>query len=199
MANNGRASIVQSIQEIGSIVGARIQQKAAQSPLVTSLAQGAAARVRAVTQRPVAPAEVVSVTDRGPEVAAAPAEPSDGVVSDGFKAFASNIPRFGRLLWKLAGDPRVPTRHKIVLGAAAAYLVSPYDILPDHIPGIGQLDDFAVVVSALDVVLNRTPSDVVHSHWTGDPKTLDSIRRAVGLASQLRAGNLRRWLLRNGA
>jgi uncharacterized membrane protein YkvA (DUF1232 family) len=201
MATNGRnGSIVRSIQELGSFFGARIQQKVAASPLASSIAQEAAARVRAgIGRRPAAPAEVVAVSDRKPdETEEAPGEPRDPLFSYGLRSVAQYIPQIARLLWKLATDPRVAVRHKVVLGGAAAYLLAPFDIIPDRVPGLGQLDDFAVVVSALDIVLNRTPSEIVHEHWNGDPRVLENIRRAVGLASQLRGGNVRRWLLKNG-
>lgn len=202
MANNARAgTIFQSIQEIGSIVGARIKKKAAESPLVASIAQGAAARVRAaVRPRPPTPAEVVAVADREPDATGeAEAEARESLLGQGFKAFAAGIPQLARLLWKLTTDPRVPVKHKAILGGAAAYLLSPFDIIPDRLPGVGKLDDFAVVVAALDIVLNQTEDDIVHSHWTGDPKTLDNIRRVVGFASQLRGGKVRRWMMREKA
>jgi uncharacterized membrane protein YkvA (DUF1232 family) len=211
MANNGRArTILQSMQEIGAIVGGRIREKAAESPFVTSIAQGAAARVRAVVPpRPATPADVVAVADRNPATAggaqagdaqaAEEEEPRETLLGQGFKAFASSIPQLARLLWKLTTDPRVPVKHKAILGGAAAYLLSPFDIIPDRLPGVGQLDDFAVVVAALDIVLNQTDDAIVHSHWTGDPRTLDNIRRVVGIASQIRGGKVRRWMMREKA
>jgi uncharacterized membrane protein YkvA (DUF1232 family) len=202
MANNGRArTILQSMQEIGVIVGGRIREKAAESPFVTSIAQGAAARVRAaVPPRPAAPADVVAVADRDPDAAADAGEESrEGLLGQGFRALASSIPQLARLLWKLTTDPRVPVRHKAILGGAAAYLLSPFDIIPDRLPGVGQLDDFAVVVAALDIVLNQTDDAIIRSHWTGDPRTLDNIRRVVGIASQIRGGKVRRWMMREDA
>jgi uncharacterized membrane protein YkvA (DUF1232 family) len=206
MANNGRArTILQSMQEIGAIVGGRIREKAAESPLVASIAQGATARVRAVVPpRPATPADVVAVADRNPVTAGEaqagePQEPRETLLGQGFKAFASSIPQLARLLWKLTTDPRVPVKHKAILGGAAAYLLSPFDIIPDRLPGVGQLDDFAVVVAALDIVLNQTDDAIVHSHWTGEPRTLDNIRRVVGIASQIRGGKVRRWIMRENA
>jgi uncharacterized membrane protein YkvA (DUF1232 family) len=216
MGNNGRAgAILQSLHEIRTFVGARIQQKAAGSPLVATLAQKAAesplaaalsggpTRAHPDDARRATPAEVVAVNDRdpsaGPAADEARARTAETMLGGGLKTFAAIIPQVARLLWKLTTDPRVPLKHKIVLGGAAAYLISPWDIIPDRIAGAGQLDDLAVVLSALDIVLNHTPDDVVRSHWNGDPRTLDNIRRVVGMASQLRGGGkVRRWLLREG-
>lgn len=198
MSGNGRTGeILQSITEISTLVGERFKQKVAESPLAASIAQGAAARLRSATApKDATPAEIVSVTDREPE---ADTDEHSHDLSDehGLKGFVSSIPAVGLLLWKLVTDPRVPVKHKVILGGAAAYLISPFDLIPDSIPGVGELDDFAVVVAALDIVLNKTDSEIVHGHWTGNPHTLDNIRRAVGFASTLRAGKVRRWMLRD--
>ena len=201
MANNGRTGeILQSIAEIGAIVGGRLKQKVAGSPLAASIAQGATARARSVVPpREAAPAQVVSVTDREPAAGDSGEQQRDSFVEHGLKTVVASIPAIGRLLWKLTTDSRVPIKHKIILGGAAAYLLSPFDVIPDRIPGVGQLDDFAVVVAALDIVLNQTDADIVHSHWTGDPHTLDNIQRMVGIASRLRGSKVRQWMLREKA
>jgi uncharacterized membrane protein YkvA (DUF1232 family) len=203
MSTNGRrGEILQSITEIGALVSERFKQKVTESPLAASIAQGAAARLRSAiapaAPEDATPAEVVSVADREPDQDAGQRshEPHEEADEHGLKGILSNIPAIGILLWKLVTDPRVPTKNKVILGGAAAYVISPFDFVPDTIPGVGELDDFAVVVAALDIVLNRTDSQIVHEHWTGNPHTLDSIRRAVGFASTLRAGKVRRWMLR---
>jgi uncharacterized membrane protein YkvA (DUF1232 family) len=57
------------------------------------------------------------------------------------------------LVTRLLGDPRVPRRHKLLLGAVVAYLALPFDLVPDFIPIAGQLDDALVVALALRAVL----------------------------------------------
>lgn len=45
------------------------------------------------------------------------------------------------------GEPRLFTKRKLVLLLlAGAYTLSPLDIVPDFIPGIGQLDDLSVII-----------------------------------------------------
>jgi uncharacterized membrane protein YkvA (DUF1232 family) len=46
-------------------------------------------------------------------------------------------------------DPRVPRRHKLLFWLALAYLAMPFDVIPDFIPGLGQLDDALVLALAL--------------------------------------------------
>ncbi len=38
-----------------------------------------------------------------------------------------------------------PWKAKLILAAALVYLVSPYDLVPDWLLGLGIIDDFAVV------------------------------------------------------
>ena len=44
------------------------------------------------------------------------------------------------------GEPRLFTRRKLVLLALTAlYAFSPIDLIPDFIPGVGQIDDLTVI------------------------------------------------------
>jgi len=69
---------------------------------------------------------------------------------------------YARLLWALATDPRVPTARKAMLGLAGAYIVSPFDIVPERIPLVGAIDDVAVMVLAIDVFLDGLPETLVN-------------------------------------
>lgn len=73
----------------------------------------------------------------------------------------------GRLLWRLQRDPRVPWSAKIVAGGALAYVVSPINVIPDHIPGIGRMDDLFVVARAMRHLLAAAGYDVIHELWPG--------------------------------
>jgi uncharacterized membrane protein YkvA (DUF1232 family) len=74
---------------------------------------------------------------------------------------ASRAPAYGRLLWALVSDPRVPMARKALLGLAGAYVVSPFDLVPDRIPFVGMLDDAAVMVLAIDAFLEGLPTELV--------------------------------------
>lgn len=45
-------------------------------------------------------------------------------------------------------DPNVPLSPKATIAGALAYMISPIDIIPDYIPGLGQLDDLGVLLTA---------------------------------------------------
>src|SRR5829696_3114349 len=69
------------------------------------------------------------------------------------QALARLVPDMVGLLRRLLADPRVSTAHKLLLGAAVAYLALPFDLVPDFVPVIGALDDAIVVGLVLRLVL----------------------------------------------
>lgn len=100
------------------------------------------------------------------------------------------LPRFVVLLKRLIGDSRVPRRNKWIAGAVILYLVSPIDVIPDFIPGLGQLDDVVVVLLALHGLLNRVDEAVIVEHWGGDADVIRMVRAGVSAAARLVPG---RW------
>lgn len=78
-----------------------------------------------------------------------------------FLPFAGRAPLYARLLWALASDPRVPASRKALLGLAGAYIVSPFDLVPDWVPLLGAVDDVAVMMLAVDVFLEGLPEGLV--------------------------------------
>lgn len=76
------------------------------------------------------------------------------------------------LSWRLFRDPRVAPRLKLVAPViAAVYLVSPIDLIPDLLLGLGQVDDLGVValmLLAFTRLLPRlAPDDVLREHMAG--------------------------------
>lgn len=61
---------------------------------------------------------------------------------------------FGRAL---LNDPDVPITAKIALVALVGYLAMPFDLIPDFIPVIGQLDDALVVFVAMGLLIVAVP------------------------------------------
>jgi uncharacterized membrane protein YkvA (DUF1232 family) len=95
------------------------------------------------------------------------------------------------LLYRLARDPRVPARSKATLFILGGYLASPIDLIPDFIPGIGQLDDIAIVAFVLDQMLNRIPEDIVREHWEGDEDILQVVKEILDISTAFVPGWLR--------
>ena len=57
--------------------------------------------------------------------------------------------------------PQTPWVAKLFLGMAVGYLVLPFDLIPDFIPVIGQLDDVVIIPVLLYLALLLIPRDVV--------------------------------------
>jgi len=98
------------------------------------------------------------------------------------------LPSYGRLVWSLARDERVPLRQKLLLGGIAAYLASPIDLIPDFIPVIGQMDDLAVLILGLDWFIRNAPPDVVAEHMARITKHDDTLARDLGSVGGLLQG-----------
>ena len=74
------------------------------------------------------------------------------------------LPMYARVIWGLVRDPRTPLPLKALLGAALAYLVMPFDLIPDAIPILGQADDLTVLLLVLDLFIANAPADVRREH-----------------------------------
>jgi len=89
------------------------------------------------------------------------------------------LPDVAMLFKDVLRDPRVPRSAKIKVGAALAYLVSPLDLLADVIPGVGMLDDVAIVAFAARELLDGAGAEIVREHWRGSDHGLDVVLRLV--------------------
>ncbi len=79
--------------------------------------------------------------------------------------FLIHLPNFVKLYWRLFNDPRVSWFAKAFPIAALVYVVVPFDLLGDlTIPGVGVLDDIAVVWFALKAFIHLCPQPVVAEH-----------------------------------
>jgi uncharacterized membrane protein YkvA (DUF1232 family) len=69
-----------------------------------------------------------------------------------------------RLVWRLLTDRDVPIWVKVIPPLALLYLISPIDLLPDPVLGLGQLDDLAVILLGLKLFVEMCPKGVVQRH-----------------------------------
>ena len=78
-----------------------------------------------------------------------------------FLPIASRAPIYTRLIVELVLDRRVPWARKAILGFAAAYIVSPIDLVPDFVPFVSRVDDVMVTIIALDLFLEGVPRELM--------------------------------------
>jgi uncharacterized membrane protein YkvA (DUF1232 family) len=102
------------------------------------------------------------------------------------------------LLRRLICDPRVARRHKLALAGAVAYLVLPFEVLPDFIPVVGYLDDVLVVGLAVRLVLHSAGPAVVTELWTGSERALRALLR-ISTVSLWPRINVLAWIVAAGA
>jgi uncharacterized membrane protein YkvA (DUF1232 family) len=70
-----------------------------------------------------------------------------------------------RLALRLFRDNRVPALTKLLIpGVALAYVLLPIDLMPDVLPGLGQLDDLAMIAFALKMFIDKSPAWLVQWH-----------------------------------
>lgn len=74
-----------------------------------------------------------------------------------FLPLASRAPIYARLMLALVADERMPAARKALLAGAAGYLLIGRDLVPDHVPVLGGLDDLVVVVLAVDLFMDGVP------------------------------------------
>lgn len=79
-------------------------------------------------------------------------------------SFLRSIIRQLRLAWRLFLDPRVPLVLKLIPPAAFLYVIWPLDFAPDLLPGLGQLDDLAVLGLSIKLFIELAPPTIVQEH-----------------------------------
>jgi uncharacterized membrane protein YkvA (DUF1232 family) len=99
------------------------------------------------------------------------------------RAMATFIPDCIRLVSRLARDPRVPRRRKLLLLGLVAYLASPIDLVPDFIPVAGQVDDAIVVGLVLRHIVRAGGEPLIHELWPGPERSLTLVLRFAGVGS----------------
>jgi uncharacterized membrane protein YkvA (DUF1232 family) len=95
------------------------------------------------------------------------------------RAVATLIPDCIVLVTRLARDPRVPRRRKLLLLGVVGYLALPLDLVPDFIPIAGQLDDAIVVALVLRSFVRSSGVDLIRELWPGPQPSLELILRVA--------------------
>jgi len=93
------------------------------------------------------------------------------------RALATFIPDCIVLVTRLAREPRVSRRRKLLLVALVGYLALPFDLVPDFIPVAGQLDDAIIVALVLRSFVRSGGEQLIRELWPGPEQSLALILR----------------------
>ncbi len=89
------------------------------------------------------------------------------------------VPDIARLVRDLLADHATPQAVRVALVILLAWLVWPFDLIPEFIPVLGPLDDVVVAVLVLRFVRRRLGDEVLRGHWRG---TDDGFALLTGIA-----------------
>jgi uncharacterized membrane protein YkvA (DUF1232 family) len=90
------------------------------------------------------------------------------------------IPDLLRLLRSVIGDRGAPLDVRIVLVGLLIWILSPIDLIPEFIPGLGPLDDVIVAIVALRFTRRRLGTEALRARWTGSDDGFRLLLRVVG-------------------
>ena len=74
------------------------------------------------------------------------------------------LPAYGRLYWRLLREGDLSGPQQAIALGALAYTLSPIDLVPGIVPVLGQLDDLAVALLGLRLILRAMPPAAAERH-----------------------------------
>ncbi len=92
------------------------------------------------------------------------------------------IPNFLKLIYRLAQDANVSKTDRALLLGTIAYVLSPWDFLPDMIPFLGQLDDILLISLVLKRMMDSVSRETLLSYWDGNKDLLMLMEDIINLA-----------------
>jgi uncharacterized membrane protein YkvA (DUF1232 family) len=94
------------------------------------------------------------------------------------------LPDIVRLARRLLADPRTPMRHRVALVVLIVWLISPIDLLPEFLPGIGPLDDIVAAAVILGWIGRQTGRARLQEQWPGDAAGFSAVARMLRLPAE---------------
>ncbi len=111
----------------------------------------------------------------------------------GVRSLILLLPDLLALIIRLFGDRRIAGTLKVQLGVAITYILTPFDLLPDFLTGIGLIDDLAAaafVLSRVVAIMGQAGEEVLKEHWEGEGDVLDKIREVSNRVESLLRPNI---------
>ena len=110
--------------------------------------------------------------------------------------YIRQLPNYLRLLVGLMTDSRVSGTDKLLVAGALAYIIMPFDFIPDFIPFLGEVDDVYLLVLALQRLIGNAGRSTLLAHWSGAAEDLAdmNLRAVFSAAAFFLPARLRRRL-----
>jgi len=80
------------------------------------------------------------------------------------KSFSKTLKKEINIFRLILKDKRTPIIAKILLALAIGYLLLPFDIIPDFIPVVGQIDDIIIVPVLFYAALKLIPKNIINEY-----------------------------------
>jgi uncharacterized membrane protein YkvA (DUF1232 family) len=104
------------------------------------------------------------------------------------------IPNMLLLCGRVLTDRRVPATERALVAGAIVYFLIPFDLIPDMIPFVGQIDDAYLIALTLLRLMERTDPEVIREHWSGGGDVVELVGAAALIAGKFLPARIRRVL-----
>jgi len=104
------------------------------------------------------------------------------------------VPNMIVLCARLMIDPRVPRTERVLVAGAVIYAIIPFDLIPDMIPFIGQVDDAYLLAITLLRLMDRTDPNVLREHWNGGGDIVQLVEATADIAAKFLPKRIRHVL-----
>jgi uncharacterized membrane protein YkvA (DUF1232 family) len=146
---------------------------------VSPRAEGTTTRRRSGSRQRAASAADAAIPTHEAEVEEGQISPRSGAKKT-MMHYIRQLPNYLRLLVGLMTDRRVSGTDKLLVAGALAYIIMPFDFIPDFIPFLGEVDDVYLLVLALQRLIGNAGRATLLAHWSGAAEDLaDMNLRAV--------------------
>jgi len=96
-----------------------------------------------------------------------------------------------RPLYRLMRESRVPLREKLVFAVLLAYLLFPFDFIPDVFPLVGQVDDILLLLIGVRRLLSSAGMNVLAECWQGSARELAKLMKLLDALLFLLPGGIK--------
>lgn len=109
-------------------------------------------------------------------------EQAEMAAESGLKEAMLFLPNLLKLVYRLMKNEGIAQYDKVLLVATAAYVLSPWDLMPDMIPFLGQVDDLLLLALVLKRLMDSVSQEVLESYWDGNDNLLILLDKILNMA-----------------